>query len=377
MTRNKMANKMSNKIGRNDPCPCGSGVKYKRCCLNTKSVTINKTTSKSEGPVVSRLAIMKFEQRLIDNPKQLESLTKESEKHFNRTDISFKDFILQKWNLNKVKKMSTSEIIEKLQSLNINFEIEQFKEQAQNYFSAIQLSEELYYTQNFHSQAQDEDFIWLAIIELWNRIIPERCNIEMIDDLMQDGYQDIEKSNYRDGMENWEKAWNMIRIIVHSTVKSVRAADESIPYLTQSIFNWCQDFEMESGNAGSEDDSFYVKRIKYCQDFCRTFPRSDDSIIRNMLRAEAESYAALGDIETADKLFQGLIMKFPDNVWGYIGWGDMYRYLKSDSRIPENYDKAEEKYRLGLARCNTEIDVINERLDDLVVKQRKLLSGIE
>lgn len=21
-------------IGRNDPCPCGSGNKYKRCCLN-------------------------------------------------------------------------------------------------------------------------------------------------------------------------------------------------------------------------------------------------------------------------------------------------------------------------------------------------------
>ena len=24
------------KIGRNDPCPCGSGRKYKRCCLNKK-----------------------------------------------------------------------------------------------------------------------------------------------------------------------------------------------------------------------------------------------------------------------------------------------------------------------------------------------------
>ena len=25
---------MSNKLSRNDPCPCGSGLKYKRCCLN-------------------------------------------------------------------------------------------------------------------------------------------------------------------------------------------------------------------------------------------------------------------------------------------------------------------------------------------------------
>ena len=24
------------KIGRNDPCPCGSGKKYKKCCLNNK-----------------------------------------------------------------------------------------------------------------------------------------------------------------------------------------------------------------------------------------------------------------------------------------------------------------------------------------------------
>ena len=24
---------MSHKIGRNDPCPCGSGKKYKKCCM--------------------------------------------------------------------------------------------------------------------------------------------------------------------------------------------------------------------------------------------------------------------------------------------------------------------------------------------------------
>jgi uncharacterized protein YecA (UPF0149 family) len=24
------------KVGRNDPCPCGSGHKFKRCCLLTK-----------------------------------------------------------------------------------------------------------------------------------------------------------------------------------------------------------------------------------------------------------------------------------------------------------------------------------------------------
>lgn len=27
--------KYNKKIGRNDPCPCGSGLKYKKCCLKT------------------------------------------------------------------------------------------------------------------------------------------------------------------------------------------------------------------------------------------------------------------------------------------------------------------------------------------------------
>lgn len=25
---------VTNKVGRNDPCPCGSGKKYKKCCMN-------------------------------------------------------------------------------------------------------------------------------------------------------------------------------------------------------------------------------------------------------------------------------------------------------------------------------------------------------
>lgn len=28
---------MTEKIGRNDPCPCGSGKKYKACCLSKKT----------------------------------------------------------------------------------------------------------------------------------------------------------------------------------------------------------------------------------------------------------------------------------------------------------------------------------------------------
>jgi preprotein translocase subunit SecA len=29
---------IQNRVGRNDPCPCGSGKKYKNCCLKNESV---------------------------------------------------------------------------------------------------------------------------------------------------------------------------------------------------------------------------------------------------------------------------------------------------------------------------------------------------
>ena len=43
-----------------------------------------------------------------------------------------------------------------------------------------------------------------------------------------------------------------------------------------------------------------------------------------MKRGEAESYFSLGKVEEGDPAFEALIEEFPDKVWGYIGWGDMY-----------------------------------------------------
>ncbi len=73
----------------------------------------------------------------------------------------------------------------------------------------------------------------------------------------------------------------------------------------------------------------------------------------------------LGAAETAEKLFKELVGEFPDNVWGYVGWGDMYCFGRYSEKIPPDYDRAEEIYRMGLARCDTDIDTIYERLEGL------------
>lgn len=405
---------MDMKTGRNDPCPCGSGKKYKRCHLlideqakkSSKTDTGSSaggTSPGSAGPGMRKsfgmskdmlLPLARTAKMYHDDPGELERMC--SALNLPDDTISgFKDFISSLWDLDKVKKMSTEEIVGKLRSMKIGFDEDTFKKQAQGYFSACKLAEDHYYPPGHRAFGMDDDFVWMAIIVLWERLMPERYNVEMIDDLMQDGYAATEVGDYRAGIGKWEKVWAMVKAVIPPDIKSVEGADEYIGLsMSQSIYNWCQDFEMELGNAAAEEEterkdggrgrreekrdgadmpaSFHAMRIKYCHDFCTVFPQSDKRIMVNMYRAEAESYAAMGDVENADRLFRALTEeKLPGNAWGYISWGDIYCHPEWYPRVPVNYDRAEEIYRLGLARCSSERDDITGRLDELA----KMKSG--
>lgn len=50
---------MDQKVGRNDPCPCGSGKKYKNCCVNK--------------PIKKPLP---FKATLLSQPKQVDLMSR-------------------------------------------------------------------------------------------------------------------------------------------------------------------------------------------------------------------------------------------------------------------------------------------------------------
>ena len=52
---------MANKIGRNDPCPCGSGLKYKKCCLGKNTIPHKNSMTKT-NPVPEKNTISKLEE---------------------------------------------------------------------------------------------------------------------------------------------------------------------------------------------------------------------------------------------------------------------------------------------------------------------------
>jgi tetratricopeptide (TPR) repeat protein len=354
---------MSKKIGRNDPCPCGSGKKYKKCCLK-KDTLIQKYPHRKNSLHIGIYTLIRINMMFKNDPeKHMEMMKKHG---FPVDKKRMEESIKKSWDIEKVREMHTEEIIAKLESMNVRFSPNLFKKQVEDYLSAIQLAERHYFTQNYYAEGWDEDFIWLAIVELWKRFMPEQINIEMIDDAMQEGYNYLENNRLKSCLERWETAWDMIKTLVPSSATAVGDADLFLPEpLTQSIHNWCQDFEMQLNNAGVDDKTYFKKRIGYCNEFCRIFPDSYAHLMVNMYRAEAESYAALGDFQTAEKLFKTLINHYPANIWGYVGWGDMYRYNKPHENEDENYNEAKRIYNIGLAKCSKskEIDVIYDRLE--------------
>lgn len=301
------------RIGRNDPCPCGSGKKNKKCCL--------------------------------DRGRK------------------------KRWTLEEIRSFSTEEIILKLGEFGIGITKEGFLREVEYFCSASDLAENWWKTNRVTAKGLDQDFPWMATVVLWERLVPHVINSEKLDDMMQEGYRFLGEDNEVEACNLWLDIWEQLKKRCTPEMKSIREAEHVFSGL-ENLSCWCQDLEMELGNAGLKDPVFYEKRMEYCREFCSLFPETDKLIIENMRRAEAESYFDLGLGEQGEKAFQDLVKDFPDSAWAYIGWGDKY-WLYQNSIAPRDYDKAENIYRLALERNVAGKEDVLERLEMLEEKRTK------
>ncbi len=295
--------KKRRKIGRNDPCPCGSGKKYKKCCLDKNELFARRT------------------------------------KH---------------WSKEEVEAMSTDEIISRLGFLNIPFDQQQFLRDIHTFQSAEDLSEVWFDEFNVSAEGFDEDFPWFAAQVLWKRLGHNAppCD-EELDGMIQGAYElltankyDANKydgNKYVEACDQWLTHWEIF-VQKYEGYQSINDVDKAYKGEVYPS-NWCQDIEMYLLNAGQINPRYFEQRIRYCRAFVELFPDSTELIIKNMKRAEAESCFMAGRIEEGEKKFQELIKQYPHWVWGYIGWGDMYAFGEG---VAKNLAKAKEIYSLAL-----------------------------
>lgn len=305
------------KIGRNQLCWCGSGKKFKKCCLNKPE----NTEAQSPSP-----------------------------RPFH-------------WTLDEIKSMATDDIIVKLRQFGIPFQKERFLNEVRNHYSASELAKEWRATYPVCAQGFDIDFLWMACLVLWERLAPDIMSSERLDTMMQTGYDLIQERRKAEGCDLWLQVWHELKKRFRPSMTDIEEAEEVFSGM-QCLFNWCQDLELELHNAGLEDNFYFRKRIEFCNEFCTLFPDTARLTILNMKRAEAESYFLLGEGEQGEQLFKSLIDQFPDSIWGYVGWGDVYTNEHFGLTAPDN-QKARQIYQMALGKGLEEESVVLDRIKDL------------
>ena len=186
---------------------------------------------------------------------------------------------------------------------------------------------------------------------------------------MGTGYGLIRHGQTAAGCDQWLQAWQVVKQLTTPDIRSTEQFDQRHRRLSEYVSNWCQDFEMELGNAGVGELLYRERTVRYVREFLALFPDESTLVYLNMRRAEGEALWALDRRSEAEAVFQALVERLPDESWAYIGWADRY-WLQGDS--PKEYDAAEAIMRRALERPNLQdrSDLL-ERLADLYYRSGK------
>ena len=170
---------------------------------------------------------------------------------------------------------------------------------------------------------------------------------DRLGELMQEGYELLEANQRAAACERWLEAWELVKQLTRPEWRTATAFDQGVPAGLQSVFNWCQDLEMELGNAGLDNPVYHEHRLRYAREFLERFPDESADFHLNFTRAQGEALWHLGRRAEADAVYGALVERFPDEAWAYIGWAD--QYWLGDS-APKEYAPAEAILRRALAR---------------------------
>src|SRR5438034_1279958 len=123
--------------------------------------------------------------------------------------------------------LSDEALLAKLHALNLALDKKQFLTLAQPFFSTEEMACAVYRGPCRDIDERMKDWVWITFTCLWERWQPDRPSVEMIDDLMQEGYQTLKRGDAPGACRVWLAAWKGIRNILEALpIRSVREFDD-------------------------------------------------------------------------------------------------------------------------------------------------------
>ncbi|MEW6744672.1 MAG: SEC-C metal-binding domain-containing protein [Planctomycetota bacterium] len=268
--------------------------------------------------------------------------------------------------LSQVRKLSTDELQAELGRLGVTLDPTSFEQETRRFLSAEQMALAIEEQAKTRLSNRDSDMLWCVLTVLWERWQTERPSLERIDDLMQEGYELEDTNNDEAGAcRIWAEVWrHVLRVMDEAKITTIEAFDELFGG-SQSVFNWVQDYELALYNAAIGLPELHEQRSALCTEFLKRFGKDDDLTTQNMLRAKAESLAAVGRMEEAEAIFRPRLEEDPTWGLGWIGWSDLFSPAFARDPVMDA-EKAERLLKEGLSVPNVrDREMILERLQEL------------
>ena len=121
-------------------------------------------------------------------------------------------------------------------------------------------------------------------------------------------------------------------------ITSIEEFDRQFPQ-TQYLYNWCQDFEMELGNAALKERKYAAARLELSRQITPLIAAKDRLTRENFKRALAELHYALGDAAAAEQLYRQWLEADPRWGWGWIGWSDLDGVMVQGANDPRKEEE--------------------------------------
>lgn len=159
-----------------------------------------------------------------------------------------------------------------------------------------------------------------------------------IDEKIRTGYRNLKRDEIASACNAWLDAWEDIKnIMKEENIPDISALESKYKW-SEFLYNYVQDLDQELWNAGLDSETYFSKRIIYCEEMLKLIGTDDTLLIENTRRSIADSHYALGNTEECDRLYRIWLAEDPKWTWGYIGWADCYTF--EALQTPANFEKA-------------------------------------
>ena len=341
------------RIGRNDPCPCGSGMKYKKCCLGAQgprrdpareaafddspqepeildpggSRSVKRSGPTEPGHAFSHLSAYALA-KMLDKPEMV-----------RLAPMGVSRRLRGLWTPGKVAPLETEAIQGRLRAIGVDPSREAFLDLAADRISAWEVSNVWREGIGRRLGRDDDDFLGLGACELWKRFCPERPSVEMLDDGMGQGYEWSARNESEKACDRWWEVWETLRPRFRP---ETRATDQTLPVYRGSYFlgNWIQDFSIEIRPALSREARYARMGARFCREVLAQFPDEGD-LFRANFRADMGEYLfAAGRAEEGEEALRALIGEMPHRAIGYLRLAEVHESSAEAGLDPEGKARA-------------------------------------